>query len=101
LNYWRANEFKANQVAVVIGLVQSIVINHYSSMILTLFIDQYSAWCLHDGDHKTLKRGAVNWNKQLSWKMKTELEIPFQIIAGEEENSIPNSENSKVDQGTR
>ena len=43
-------------------------------------IAQYNAWCRNNGDYETSKRGAVNWNQELIWKMRSELDYPWDII---------------------
>lgn len=39
---------------------------------------QYRAWCRRKGDHKTKAAGAVNWNNDFIWTMRTELELAFE-----------------------
>jgi hypothetical protein len=49
----------------------------------TVLIGQYNAWCLRNGDHYTEKRGAVNWNSELIWKMRMELEFQWGLLEDE------------------
>lgn len=44
---------------------------------------QYNAWCLNNGDHYTAKRGAVNWNQELIWKMRSELDFQWEVVEEE------------------
>ncbi|KAJ9136605.1 Ras GTPase family protein [Pleurostoma richardsiae] len=44
---------------------------------------QYKAWCLNNGDHETAKRGRVDWNAKIIWKMRTELEFQWDIVEEE------------------
>ncbi|KAF2104448.1 hypothetical protein NA57DRAFT_70653 [Rhizodiscina lignyota] len=44
---------------------------------------QYNAWCLHNGHHYTEKRGDVNWNNELIWKMRTELAFQWDMVEEE------------------
>ncbi|KAH8812284.1 hypothetical protein F5884DRAFT_784973 [Xylogone sp. PMI_703] len=44
---------------------------------------QYQAWCLNRGDHATAKRGHLNWNAELIWKMRTELEFQWGLVDDE------------------
>lgn len=44
---------------------------------------QYNAWCLNNGHHFTGKRGEVNWNQDLIWKMKSELEFQWELVEEE------------------
>jgi len=44
---------------------------------------QYSAWCRNNGSHETQKRGFVNWNQELIWKMRSELEYQWDILEEE------------------
>ncbi|KAH8649442.1 hypothetical protein BGZ60DRAFT_534676 [Tricladium varicosporioides] len=44
---------------------------------------QYNAWCLNNGDHITPKRGHVNWNSNLIWKMRMELEYQWELLEDE------------------
>ncbi|EXJ86047.1 hypothetical protein A1O1_06416 [Capronia coronata CBS 617.96] len=44
---------------------------------------QYNAWILRYGDHYTAKRGKVNWNAELIWKTRMELEIPWNSLMEE------------------
>jgi hypothetical protein len=46
---------------------------------------QYDAWCRNDGNHSTAKRGHVNWNAELIWKMKTEQAFNWDVL----EDQIP------------
>lgn len=48
-------------------------------------VAQYNAWCRHDGSHYTEKRGEVNWNAELIWKMRMEMAFQWDIL----EESIP------------
>ncbi|TVY75935.1 hypothetical protein LSUE1_G004583, partial [Lachnellula suecica] len=41
---------------------------------------QYNAWCLRNGDHETPKRNYVNWNAELIWAMRTDLENQWNIL---------------------
>ncbi|KAH8703638.1 hypothetical protein BGW36DRAFT_287095 [Talaromyces proteolyticus] len=41
---------------------------------------QYNAWCLNNGDHATSKRGHVNWNGELNWKMRSELAYQWELF---------------------
>ncbi|KAL1878541.1 hypothetical protein VTK73DRAFT_7882 [Phialemonium thermophilum] len=41
---------------------------------------QYNAWCGHDGEHRTANRNYVNWNAQIIWKMRTELEFQWDLL---------------------
>jgi hypothetical protein len=49
----------------------------------SLFIGQYNAWCRSNGSHFTLKRGNVNWNQELLWKMRTELDFQWEVAEDE------------------
>ncbi|KAN0095627.1 hypothetical protein V8E51_016338 [Hyaloscypha variabilis] len=44
---------------------------------------QYNAWCLNHGDHATAKRGHVNWNSELIWKMRMELAFQWGLVEDE------------------
>ncbi|KAH8744019.1 hypothetical protein F5882DRAFT_455086 [Hyaloscypha sp. PMI_1271] len=44
---------------------------------------QYNAWCLNNGDHSTGKRGHLNWNSELIWKMRTELAFQWGLVEDE------------------
>ncbi|KAH6678502.1 hypothetical protein B0J14DRAFT_582898 [Halenospora varia] len=45
---------------------------------------QYNAWCLKNGNHEgTLKRGHVNWNSRLIWKMRMELAYQWTLLEEE------------------
>lgn len=44
---------------------------------------QYNAWCRNNGSHETQKRGFVNWNQELIWKMRSELEYQWDILEDE------------------
>ncbi|RDL37034.1 Uncharacterized protein BP5553_04467 [Venustampulla echinocandica] len=46
---------------------------------------QYNAWCRKDGDHWTEKRGKVNWNADLIWKMRMEMAFQWETL----EDDIP------------
>lgn len=41
---------------------------------------QYNAWCRNNGHHYTEKRGDVNWNKEIIWKMRTELALQWEMV---------------------
>jgi hypothetical protein len=65
-------------VALVYAIVSKIC--HYA---LTSTAAQYNAWCRRNGDHYTKLRGAVNWNQDLIWKMKSELELQWELVEEE------------------
>ncbi|RDW87518.1 hypothetical protein BP5796_03212 [Coleophoma crateriformis] len=44
---------------------------------------QYNAWCRNNGDHRSEKRGSVNWNSELIWKMRSELAYQWDILEEE------------------
>lgn len=44
---------------------------------------QTSAWCHNNGFHYTKLRGNVDWNAQIVWKMRTELEFQWDILEEE------------------
>lgn len=44
---------------------------------------QYNAWCRNNGHHYTEKRGDVNWNKEIIWKMRTELALQWEMVEEE------------------
>ncbi|RDW73267.1 hypothetical protein BP6252_07174 [Coleophoma cylindrospora] len=44
---------------------------------------QYNAWCKNNGDHTTPRRGSVNWNSELIWKMRSELAYQWDILEDE------------------
>ncbi|EFQ96945.1 hypothetical protein MGYG_08870 [Nannizzia gypsea CBS 118893] len=44
---------------------------------------QYNAWCIKNGDHCTPRRGRVNWNNELIWKMRIELESQWELLEEE------------------
>lgn len=46
-------------------------------------LGQYNAWCLRNGNHYTEKRGAVDWNADLIWKMRLELDYAWDIVMDE------------------
>ncbi|KAH6700598.1 hypothetical protein BKA61DRAFT_705543 [Leptodontidium sp. MPI-SDFR-AT-0119] len=43
----------------------------------------YNAWCLNRGDHATPKRGHLNWNSELIWKMRIELAYQWGLLEDE------------------
>jgi hypothetical protein len=43
----------------------------------------YNVFCGRDGDHSTPAQGYVNWNQELIWKMRTELELQWEILEEE------------------
>lgn len=45
--------------------------------------DSYSAWCRNNGNHTTRSRGHIDWNAQLMWKMRMELEFQWEILQEE------------------
>ncbi|KFY95308.1 hypothetical protein V500_02839 [Pseudogymnoascus sp. VKM F-4518 (FW-2643)] len=54
----------------------------FRELILTL-LAQYNAWCRHDGYYHTERRGDVNWNAELIWKMRMEMEYQWEILEEE------------------
>jgi len=56
---------------------------HRESFLLISNAAQYNAWCRNDGCHRTEKRGSVNWNQELIWKMRSELEYQWDILEEE------------------
>jgi hypothetical protein len=58
-------------------------------MVRTDFLTDYIvvsfyAWCRNDGIHSTPSVGSVNWNQELIWMMKAELEDPWDILLEDE-----------------
>ncbi|KFY44996.1 hypothetical protein V494_01204 [Pseudogymnoascus sp. VKM F-4513 (FW-928)] len=47
--------------------------------------NSYNAWCRHDGCHYTEKRGNVNWNAELIWRMRMEMAFQWETL----EEDIP------------
>lgn len=41
---------------------------------------QYNAWCKNNGTHYTENRGHVRWNMEIIWKMRTELELAWDML---------------------
>ncbi|ERT01391.1 hypothetical protein HMPREF1624_02637 [Sporothrix schenckii ATCC 58251] len=41
---------------------------------------QYNSWCLHDGDWSTPKKPHVNWNAELIWRMRIDLDFQWDIF---------------------
>lgn len=56
---------------------------------------QYNAWILHNGNHCTPKRAAVNWNAQLIWKSRAELDYQWNMLA---EDCVPDAFTSLLDE---
>lgn len=46
---------------------------------------QYRIWCQNNGDYKTLDGKRTNWNGELVWKMRTELDMQWDLL----EEDIP------------
>jgi hypothetical protein len=70
LTQWHWSKFVANRTPL--------------SKITDLFATgQYNAWCLNNGDHETGKRGHLNWNSELIWKMRTELAFSWGLVEDE------------------
>ncbi|KAF2183055.1 hypothetical protein K469DRAFT_584335 [Zopfia rhizophila CBS 207.26] len=44
---------------------------------------QYNAWCRHNGNYYTEKRGDVNWNSEIIWKMRAELAYQWELVEDE------------------
>ena len=55
-------------------------VNNVTNLFVTA---QYNAWCLNHGDHATAKRGHVNWNSELIWKMRMELAFQWGLVEDE------------------
>jgi len=51
--------------------------------LLIFFLAQYKAWCRHNGEYSTKLRGAVNWNQDIIWKMRSELDYQWDILEEE------------------
>jgi hypothetical protein len=67
---WHWSKYVANRISL--------------SNITNLFVTaQYNAWCLNRGDHATAKRGHLNWNSELIWKMRTELAFQWGLVEDE------------------
>jgi hypothetical protein len=48
-----------------------------------IYAAQYNAWCINDGVHQTPRRRFVNWNAELVWKMRSELEYQWDLVEDE------------------
>ncbi|KAK3306258.1 uncharacterized protein B0T15DRAFT_396538 [Chaetomium strumarium] len=44
---------------------------------------QYDAWCRNNGYHCTPKRGRVDWNAKIIWKLRAELDFQWDIVQEE------------------
>uniref|UniRef100_A0A8H7K460 G domain-containing protein n=2 Tax=Clonostachys TaxID=110564 RepID=A0A8H7K460_BIOOC len=44
---------------------------------------QYNAWCVHFGLHATANLDRVDWNAEIIWKMRLELEYPWELVIDE------------------
>ncbi|KAL8365133.1 hypothetical protein RB595_004106 [Gaeumannomyces hyphopodioides] len=44
---------------------------------------QYNAWCLNNGHHATRKMSRQDWNAQILWKMRMELDYAWGIVEDE------------------
>ncbi|KAK2596612.1 hypothetical protein QQS21_006288 [Conoideocrella luteorostrata] len=44
---------------------------------------QYDAWCRNYGNHSTYKKEREDWNAQIIWKMRSELEFAWNIVEAE------------------
>ncbi|OAQ87853.1 dynamin, GTPase domain-containingprotein [Purpureocillium lilacinum] len=42
-----------------------------------------NAWCLHNGHHQTARKPRENWNANIIWKMRTELETQWELLEEE------------------
>lgn len=52
---------------------------------VSIFIVQYNAWCINNGSHWTKNIPFTDWNRELIWKMRTELEHQWDLL----EETIP------------
>lgn len=50
---------------------------------ILLHLAQYNAWCLNNGNHSTLKRGHEDWNRQIIWKMRSDLAFQWGLVEDE------------------
>jgi hypothetical protein len=61
-------------------LANCIPLGNITNLVVTA---QYNAWCLNNGNHVTPKRGHLNWNSELIWKMRTELAFQWGLVEDE------------------
>lgn len=47
------------------------------------YLAQYNAWCLNNGNHSTPKRGHEDWNRQIIWKMRSDLAFQWGLVEDE------------------
>jgi hypothetical protein len=46
---------------------------------------QFFHWCVNNGDHETKGHRHTNWNAELAWKMRMELQFQWDVL----EDDIP------------
>jgi len=52
-------------------------------MSILFHLAQYNAWCLNNGNHQTPKRGHEDWNRQIIWKMRSDLAFQWGLVEDE------------------
>jgi hypothetical protein len=63
--------------------------------------NQYGAWCLRRGEYKTPSRKYTNWNHEYIWKMRMELQIPFDEFKEDIQNHFDSLIKTKISQEFR
>lgn len=46
-------------------------------------VGQYNAWCRNNGNHSTPKRGHQDWNREIVWKMRSDLGFQWELVEDE------------------
>ncbi|KAL3965416.1 hypothetical protein ACCO45_002420 [Purpureocillium lilacinum] len=57
--------------------------NHVEGAADPVSAAQINAWCLHNGHHQTARKPRENWNANIIWKMRTELETQWELLEEE------------------
>ncbi|OAQ89902.1 hypothetical protein VFPFJ_06316 [Purpureocillium lilacinum] len=57
--------------------------NHVEGAADPVSAGQINAWCLHNGHHQTAGKARENWNANIIWKMRTELETQWELLEEE------------------
>jgi hypothetical protein len=63
--------------------LEYVIIAYSEEFTLTQSTAQYNAWCRNNGDHETAGRSRVNWNQELIWKMRSELDYAWEMVEEE------------------
>ncbi|CAK7218513.1 hypothetical protein SEUCBS140593_003572 [Sporothrix eucalyptigena] len=74
----KVNDFKTELHSLTTQFETDCKDNFYEE--LMTYFSHYNAWCLNNGEHSAPKKDYTNWNAKINWKMRSEIEYPWDLV---------------------